>query len=214
MVLGMSRPWKHPKTGVYWFRKAVPEAMRGLVGKVELRRTLRTKNPREAALRFTEVAANVAAEWEALRRGPEPLTPKQAVALAGLWYRWFTGEREEAAGDDPDGWVMLSEQLHDIDLSGRTQPDERDIPSEANRSPQTQQRIDAFLTKHGGINAFFEAKCVQLFPSSSPPSWTLWRLSFTRPCASSRAVLGGTTGQTRGPNGFLSGSLTYSLTRP
>jgi hypothetical protein len=37
MVLGMSRPWKHPKTGVYWFRKAVPEAMRGLVGKVEVR---------------------------------------------------------------------------------------------------------------------------------------------------------------------------------
>jgi hypothetical protein len=36
MVLGMSRPWKHPKTGVYWFRKAVPEAMRQLVGLVEV----------------------------------------------------------------------------------------------------------------------------------------------------------------------------------
>jgi hypothetical protein len=70
MVLGMSRPWKHPKTGVYWFRKVVPEAMRRLVGKVEIRRSLRTKDPREAALRHVEVAAKIAAEWEALRRGP------------------------------------------------------------------------------------------------------------------------------------------------
>jgi integrase len=168
MVLGMSRPWKHPKTGVYWFRKAVPEAMRGLVGKVEIRRTLRTKNPREAAIRFTELAANVAAEWEVLRRGPEPLTPKQAAALAGLWYRWFTGEREEDAGEDSDGWLMLSEQLHDIDLSGGTELDERDIPTEAHRSPQTQRRIDAFLTKHGEINAFFETKSVKLFPVQLP----------------------------------------------
>src|ERR1700722_15778218 len=112
--------------------------MRGLVGRVEIRRSLRTKDPREAALRHLEVAAKVATEWEALRRGPEPLTPKQAAALAGLWYRWFTGEREEAAGEDPDGWVMLSEQLHDIDLSGRTELDERDIQHEANRSPATQ----------------------------------------------------------------------------
>ena len=131
MVLSMSRPWKHPKTGVYYFRKVVPEAIRALVGKVEVRQTLGTKTPREAALRHAEIAAKVASEWEALRRGPEPLTPKQAAALAGLWYRWFTGDREEAAGDDPDGWTMLSEQLHDIDLSGRPEldePDERDIP--------------------------------------------------------------------------------------
>jgi hypothetical protein len=60
MVLGMSRPWKHPKTGVYWFRKAVPEATRQLVGRVEVRRSLHTKDPRKAALRFTEVAAKVA----------------------------------------------------------------------------------------------------------------------------------------------------------
>jgi hypothetical protein len=43
MVLSMSRPWKHPRTGVYYFRKVVPEAMRELVGKVEVRRTLGTK---------------------------------------------------------------------------------------------------------------------------------------------------------------------------
>ena len=59
MVLGMARPWKHPKTGVYWFRKVVPAKLRPLVGKTEVRRTLRTKDPREAARRFHEVASRV-----------------------------------------------------------------------------------------------------------------------------------------------------------
>jgi integrase len=170
MVLGMSRPWKHPKTGVYWFRKAVPEALRQLVGRVEVRRSLGTKDPREAVLRFTEIAAKVATEWEALRRGPEPLTPKQATALAGLWYRWFLSIFEADPGDDPDGWFMWSEQLHDIDLSGRPEldePDERDIPH-LTRSPATQRRIDAFLMDRGRINAFFEAKDIRLFPAQLP----------------------------------------------
>lgn len=70
MVLGMSRPWKHPKTGVYLFRKAVPEIMRKLVGRVEIRRSLRTKDPREAALRHPQVTTKVALEWEALKSGP------------------------------------------------------------------------------------------------------------------------------------------------
>ena len=48
--------------GLY-FRKVLPEAMRQLVGLVEVRRTLGTKDRRQAALRFTEVAAMVAQEW-------------------------------------------------------------------------------------------------------------------------------------------------------
>ena len=69
MVLGMARPWKHPKTGVYWFRKVVPNKLRSIIGKTEERRTLRTKDPREAARRFHQVAARVADEWDALRQG-------------------------------------------------------------------------------------------------------------------------------------------------
>jgi hypothetical protein len=66
MVLSMSRPWKHPKTGVYYFRKVVPEDMRKLVGLVEVRKTLGTKDPRQAALRHAQVAAKVAGYAEAL----------------------------------------------------------------------------------------------------------------------------------------------------
>jgi integrase len=167
MVLGMSRPWKHPKTGVYWFRKVVPEAMRQLVGRVEVRQSLHTKDPREAALRFTEVAAKVAAKWTALREGPKPLTHQQAAALAGSWYRWFIPIFEADPGEDPDAWFMWSEQLHDIDMSGRPELDERDI-TDNTRSPATQRRIGEFLTEHGRLNAFFQARDLHLFPAQLP----------------------------------------------
>jgi hypothetical protein len=46
MPLTMSRPWKHPSSGVYWLRKGVPEELRALLGKREKKRSLRTKDPR------------------------------------------------------------------------------------------------------------------------------------------------------------------------
>lgn len=33
MILAMSRPWKHPKSGVYWLRKRVPDDLLMLVSK-------------------------------------------------------------------------------------------------------------------------------------------------------------------------------------
>lgn len=48
MVLAMARPFKHPKTGVYWFRKAVPKDLQEVLGEREEKRTLRTKDLAEA----------------------------------------------------------------------------------------------------------------------------------------------------------------------
>ena len=36
MTLTMARPWKHPKTGLYWLRKRVPDALRGKLGRREI----------------------------------------------------------------------------------------------------------------------------------------------------------------------------------
>jgi len=44
MPLAMSRPWKHPSSGVYWLRKGVPEDLRALVGKREEKRSLQTRD--------------------------------------------------------------------------------------------------------------------------------------------------------------------------
>ncbi len=46
MALGMARPHKHPRTGVYWFRRRVPERLRTVVGKTEEIHSLKTKTPR------------------------------------------------------------------------------------------------------------------------------------------------------------------------
>jgi hypothetical protein len=136
MVLFMARPFKHPKTGVYWFRKVVPASMRPLVRKVEERRSLRTKDPRQAALRFTEVAAKVAAEWEALRRGP---------VMADL-ARSFVQQL------DPDGRAALAEDLLEVDLRAVGVLDERELPYDwepGDRTPATQKAISRVLERHG-----------------------------------------------------------------
>jgi hypothetical protein len=74
MVLQMPRPFKKPETGVYYLRRIVPEDIRAIIGKTEVRRSLKTKDPRTAARRFTEAAREVDKEWEELRREPESTT--------------------------------------------------------------------------------------------------------------------------------------------
>ncbi|WP_342455461.1 DUF6538 domain-containing protein [Aquabacter sp. P-9] len=39
----MSRPTKHPKSGVYQFRRAVPDRLRTIIGKTEVKRSLGTE---------------------------------------------------------------------------------------------------------------------------------------------------------------------------
>ncbi|MGO9238438.1 MAG: DUF6538 domain-containing protein [Methylocella sp.] len=48
MALAMARPWKHPKTGIYWLRKRVPDDLRPILGKREEKRSLGTRDSAEA----------------------------------------------------------------------------------------------------------------------------------------------------------------------
>jgi hypothetical protein len=50
MALSMSRPWKHPDSGFYWFRRRVPDDLRNLLGKREEKFSLGTRDPIEAKL--------------------------------------------------------------------------------------------------------------------------------------------------------------------
>jgi hypothetical protein len=59
MPLAMSRPWKHPSSGVYWLRKGVPEDLRKLVGKREEKRSLQIRDPVEAKRRHAEALAEI-----------------------------------------------------------------------------------------------------------------------------------------------------------
>lgn len=90
MPLAMSRPWKHPDSGVYWFRRGVPAELRALVGKREEKRSLQTKDPTIAKQRHAEALAEVEARWANLRAGPRILSEREAHEIAAPWHdRWL-----------------------------------------------------------------------------------------------------------------------------
>ncbi|WP_230531767.1 site-specific integrase [Microvirga roseola] len=93
----MSRPHKHPKTGVYYFRRAVPADLRPILGKREELRSLGTKDPARARELHAAISGEVDRHWKALRRPTQPLSHKQVVALSGLAYKAMT----EGHADDP-----------------------------------------------------------------------------------------------------------------
>jgi len=104
----VARPWKHPDTGIYYFRRGVPEVLRPLVGKREEKVSLETRDWREAGPRHAAVAAEVSARWERLRQAAAPkplvrLTHKEAVALAGEICRRRIAAHETDP-DSPDRW--------------------------------------------------------------------------------------------------------------
>jgi putative SOS response-associated peptidase YedK len=96
MPLAMSRPWKHPRTGVYYLRKGVPDDLRQLVGKREEKRSLETRDPVEAKRRHAEALADVEVRWANLRAGPKALTEREAHQLAvPVHDRWLRQYQEK-----------------------------------------------------------------------------------------------------------------------
>ncbi|KEA04323.1 DUF6538 domain-containing protein [Rhizobium rhizogenes] len=98
MVLQMPRPFKHPKTGVYYFRVRVPADLVPQVGKSEIKISLQTKDPVRAKELFSSQEQKVTARWKMLRAKPEPLTQKQIVALSGKVYRKIVERFDDEPG--------------------------------------------------------------------------------------------------------------------
>jgi uncharacterized protein DUF6538 len=111
MALTMARPWKHPKTGLYWLRKRVPDALRATVGRREVRRSLGTRDPAEAKLRQAQALAALETQWQNLRAGPQKLTEQQAHELARTVHdRWLELHKDNPS--DQTVWpVELGENL-------------------------------------------------------------------------------------------------------
>lgn len=104
-------PFKHPKSGVFYFRRKVPARAVRAIGKSWIKKSLGTKDPREAKALFAKEAARV----EELFRNAEKLVSlsfKQVTALAAEWYAEKLKADENEPGD-PDG---LSRLLDDLSL--------------------------------------------------------------------------------------------------
>lgn len=104
MALAMSRPWKHPKTGIYWLRKRVPDDLQKLVGKREEKQSLGTRDPAEAKRKHLAALTAVEERWANLMAGPRSLTEREAHELAQAQHdEWLALYRDEPS-DNP--WVM------------------------------------------------------------------------------------------------------------
>ncbi|MER2266074.1 DUF6538 domain-containing protein [Methylobacterium oxalidis] len=83
MVLALARPWRHPKTGMYWFRRRVPKDLQPLLGRSEERCSLGTKEAAVARTRHLEKAAEVDRRWQRLRCGEAALEAGSTVPSIG-----------------------------------------------------------------------------------------------------------------------------------
>jgi integrase len=156
MVLSMSRPFRHPVTGIYWFRKRVPEALRATVGKLEEKCSLKTRDPMEAKVAHARVAAEVEERWQRLRAGPQSLSQRQAEAVAGEIYRSMLAEH----GDDPDkvtgGVTALLIDKAFVNGSAKIVSAGADVEKSAAmiekmRTSRNAKRIDAWLSSRGWL---------------------------------------------------------------
>lgn len=84
MALSMSRPWKHPDSGYYWFRRRVPEDLRALVGKREERLSLGTRGPVEAKRLHALKLAEIEERWSNLRQSRHELSADAISREAAL----------------------------------------------------------------------------------------------------------------------------------
>jgi Domain of unknown function (DUF6538) len=161
MIIVMSRPWRHPDTGVFYFRSRLPAdlkkvvAGRSLTVDVEgagstvkladtLKISLRTKDEGEARLRHASVQAQVQQRWAAARTGATSLSNREILALAGEWYRDLVRTHEDDPGD-PDDWAIYQDLLGD----GLQYFQLEDSPKQGVRVLSRQFNIDAFLEARG-----------------------------------------------------------------
>ena len=59
MVCALGTPKRHPESGIYWFRKRVPERLKESVGKSEIKFSLRSRDPVVARIRNLEEMARL-----------------------------------------------------------------------------------------------------------------------------------------------------------
>lgn len=63
MVCALGTPKRHAESGIYWFRKRVPDRLKAKVGKCEIKFSLRTRDPDVARLRNLEAMLKVERAW-------------------------------------------------------------------------------------------------------------------------------------------------------
>lgn len=96
MVLQMPRPTQRKPGSPFYFRARVPADLVAQVGKREVSYSLGTTDETEAKRRFAAELAKHQAQWEAIRKGPQPIPMQTIMALCGEFYGdWVKGLAKE-----------------------------------------------------------------------------------------------------------------------
>ncbi len=95
MALAMATPWLHPRTRVYYLRRRVPDDLKAALGRGEVRRSLGTRDPKEAKRLFAGALAELEAQWANLRGGARALTEREAHGLAARVADAFVAEHQD-----------------------------------------------------------------------------------------------------------------------
>ncbi|GJE55812.1 DUF6538 domain-containing protein [Methylobacterium thuringiense] len=107
MVLAMSRPSRHPKTGIFWLRKRVPSDLVARVGRAIEYFSLQTREPLEAKQRHSEAIARLEARWAELRRSELDDVPGAAADASTVLRSLSEREASERAGWMYAHWLGL-----------------------------------------------------------------------------------------------------------
>lgn len=162
----MTSPYKHPKTGVYYFRMAVPKALIPFIGKTVFKSSLRTKNLIEAKQSFgkylEEANKQLAlAKLQLSKESDIELSERDCAIIAERWFDYIRDQIETSSGyssilkyeRDKDGHIHefgLSDTLslsgHEIDSASPAQLQEL--------SNDLKESIQAQLVREGLVVSF------------------------------------------------------------
>ncbi len=105
-MVQMITPWKHPQTGIYYLYTELPPHLRAEMGRRQVRRSLKTRDPAEAKRLFVLAHAELEQEMAAAeariaaQKVADEISPERAKIIvgdfirdrhsSGRWSRWPT----------------------------------------------------------------------------------------------------------------------------
>ena len=154
MALTMTRPTKHPKTGTFLVRVAIPAPLREMTQRLfgvraELRENLKTKDPAEAKRLAPAAVGRLQAMLERTREvvaaAPEQPLAREIAALAGEFYRRQVGA-SGTADEQAIHWEITLLLLRDDPTFTAPHEGEAVDPASAELD---RQRAVGLLERHG-----------------------------------------------------------------
>jgi integrase len=165
------------KSGEYIARKGIPKDVRQPYAKLfglgwEVRLTLPAHLTESAAkAKHGEWLAEIETRIETLRATAngkgQPLTQKQAHALAGRWYRWFTRQYEANPGD-PKHWRELLDILVWDVIRPHAPHEHEEHPAEADpswgwaKAPEVREAVRPFIVQEARVASFLLTEGITL----------------------------------------------------